>query len=145
MPINAMNTGADYAFQYFSGQTGVLVNLTDVQDVRITANKHDVVTRPYNGSPRFGYVPDGLKIDITITRSLSVLEDLMVTYDQAFSQGQVLLPGFFNQTTNNADGTISRYQYTNAVFWVPNQGNVSRDKVVVLNVELWASQKTQIA
>jgi len=26
---------------------------------RITAQKHDIATRPYNDFPRYGYVPDG--------------------------------------------------------------------------------------
>src|SRR5271170_2703723 len=101
MPVNAMNVGVDYSFQFFSGQTGALVNLTDVQDVVITANKHDIKTMPYNNVPRFGYVPDGFKIEFTITRSLSILEDLMVTYSQAFNTGAVIQPGFLNETINN--------------------------------------------
>jgi len=32
--------------------------------------------------PRFGFIPDGYKIDFTITRSSSSLEDLMATFSQ---------------------------------------------------------------
>lgn len=145
MPVNAMNVGVDYAFQYFSGQTGALVNLTDVQDVVITAQKHDIKTMPYNNVPRFGYVPDGFKVEFTITRSLPILEDLMASYSAAFNQGQVLGPGFLNESVNNADGSLSRYQYTNCVIYLINHGNISRDKVVVLRLEGYASDKVKIA
>lgn len=145
MPVNGMNVGVDYNFQYYSGQTGALVNLTDVQDITITAQKHDIKTMPYNAVPRYGYVPDGYKVEFTITRSLSVLEDLMVSYSAAFNAGQLMQPGYLNQTTYNTDGSTSRYQYTNCVVYLINHGNVSRDKVVVLRVESYASDKIKIS
>jgi hypothetical protein len=69
MPVNGMNVGVDYSLIYFDGASGALVNLGDVQNVNITALKHDIKTMPYNDVPRYGYVPDGFKIDFTINRT----------------------------------------------------------------------------
>jgi hypothetical protein len=145
MPVNAMNVGADYLFQYYDGMTGLLVSMGDIQNIHITAQKHDIATRPYNNFPRFGYVPDGYKIDFTITRSVSTLENLMVTFDQQFQAGQVINPGFLNETINNADNTVTRYQYVNCVMFLTDHGDISREKVVTIKFEGMASNKIIIA
>lgn len=145
MPVNGMNVGVDYSFGYYDGNTGVIVDLGDVQDIRITANRHDIKTMPYNDDPRFGFVPDGFKIDFTITRSSSDLEDLMVTFNNNFSAGKVIRPGYLNESVNNPDGSISRYQYTNFVVFLTDHGDISREKVVTLRLEGWASRKVSIA
>jgi hypothetical protein len=145
MPVNAMNVGADYSFQYYDGLTGVLIALGDVQNVRIIAQKHDIATRPYNAFPRYGYVPDGYKIDFTITRNVSTLEDLMVNYAAQFNSGTVISPGYLNESINNSDNTISRYQYQNCVVFLTDHGDISREKTVTLKFEGMASNKIQIA
>ena len=145
MPVNGMNVGVDYTLTYYDATSGSLVNLGDVQDVKITANKHDIKSSPYNQVPRFGYVPDGYKIDFTITRAVSTLEDLMVTFSKNFNAGNVQAAGYLNETINNADGSVSRYQYTNFVVFLTSHGDISREKVVTLVLEGMASDKVQIA
>jgi hypothetical protein len=140
-----MNVGVDYTLTYYDATSGSLVNLGDVQDVKITANKHDIKSSPYNQVPRFGYVPDGYKIDFTITRAVSTLEDLMVAFSKNFNAGNVQAPGYLNETINNADGSVSRYQYTNFVVFLTSHGDISREKVVTLVLEGMASDKVQIA
>jgi len=145
MPVNAMNTGVDYTLSYYDGNAGALIDLGDVQSVTIAAQKHNIKTTPYNGVPRYGYVPDGYAIHFTITRNKSTLEDLMVTFSQNFNAGNVLSPGYLNETINNADGTVSRYQYTNLVVFLTDHGDIKREAVVTLKLEAMASDKTKIA
>ena len=145
MPTNGMNVGVDYSITYYDANAGQLVNLGDVQNVTITAQKHDIASRPYNNVPRFGYIPDGFKISFTITRAVSTLEDLMVLYSKNFNAGNVLSPGYLNETIGNADGTVSRYQYTNFVVFLDDHGDISREKVVTLKLEGMASDKISIA
>jgi hypothetical protein len=94
--------------------------------------------------PRYGYVNDGFKIDFTITRTGAVLEDLMVALARS-SMPATSAPGFLNETINNPDGSISRYQYTNFVVFLTDHGDISRDKVVTLTLEGMASTKVQIS
>jgi hypothetical protein len=145
MPVNGMNVGVDYSITYYDTNSGGLITLGDVQDVKITAMKHDIKSSPYNQVPRFGYVPDGYKIDFTITRNGSILEDLMVAFSANFNAGNVQGAGYLNETINNADGSISRYQYTNFVVFLTSHGDISRDKVVSLTLEGMASDKIPIA
>lgn len=145
MSVNGMNVGTDYQILYFESSSGTLIDLGDVQNVRITAQKHDIKSQPFNGVPRFGYVPDGFKIDFTITRTGSILEDLWVTFSSNFNAGNIITPGFLNQTINNPDGTVRRYQYTNFIVFLTDHGDISREKVITLRLEGMASDKVQIA
>lgn len=140
-----MNTGVDYALFYFDGASGALVDLGDVQNVDIKALKHNIKSQPYNRQPRYGYVPDGFQIDFTITRTGSALENFMVASAANFNAGGIQKPGYLQETINNPDGTISRYQYTEMVIFLDDHGTISRDKPVTLKLEGMASDKVQIA
>lgn len=140
-----MNTGTDYSVLFYDGASGVLVDLGDVQDVRISALKHDIASRTFNGPPRFGYVPDGYRIEFTITRTAPQLEQFFLLQASNFNLGKVQSPGFLNVSVNNADGSISRYQYQNLVLFMPNLGELARDKVVTLHVEGMASTWVKLA
>jgi hypothetical protein len=145
LPINGMNVGVDYNISYYESTSGTLISLGDVQSVKIIANKHDIKSAPYNQVPRFGYVPDGYKVDFTITRTGSILELLMTTFSVNFNAGNIITPGFLNQSVNNPDGTVSRFQYTNFVVFLTDHGDISREKVVSLRLEGMASDKIVIA
>lgn len=145
MPVNGMNVGVDYSITYYDSTSGGLINLGDVQDVKITAMKHDIKSSPYNQVPRYGFIPDGFKIDFTITRNGSTLEDLMVAFSANFNAGIVNGAGYLNESINNPDGSVSRYQYTNFVVFLTNHGDISREKVVTLTLEGMASDKVKIA
>src|SRR5258708_3366808 len=101
MPINGMNVGVDYSLSFYESVSSKLVDLGDVQSVAITALKHDINSKPYNQLPRYGYVPDGYKVDFSITRTGSILENLMVTFSTNFNAGNIITPGFLNQSINN--------------------------------------------
>jgi hypothetical protein len=145
MPLNGMSVGSDFNFGFYDANSGSLINMGDVQNVVITKQKHDIATRPYNAVPRFSYVPDGYHITFTVTRSVSTLEDFQITIDQKFNNGDVVQPGYLNETIQNADGTISRYQYTNFCFVLTDHGDVSREKVVTIKGEGKASDKIPLA
>ena len=145
MAVNSMSVGKDYVLVFVDGNTGAPVEFGDVQTFTITANKHDIKSSPYNDVPRFGYIPDGYKISFTITRVDSRLEDYQLDANERFNGGIHERAGYLNETVRNSDGTVSRYQYTGFVFWLGDIGDVSRDKVVSLKADAWASDKVRIA
>lgn len=144
MPANGMNTGTDYAISYYDGNSNTLVPITDVQTAKITAMNHMIASTPFNQPPRRAFVPDGYKIDFSIVRTGSVLEDLAVLNEANFNNGVVQSPGVFTQTVTNPDGSISRYQYTNFVVFLEDHGDVARDKPVTQSLTGYASTKTPI-
>jgi hypothetical protein len=140
-----MNTGVDYSLFYFDGASGALVDLGDVQNVKIVAQHHLVKNMPYNGSPAYGYVPDGYKIDFTIQRSGPALELFMVAAEAAFNAGSVQKAGYLQETITNPDGTITRFQYQQMVIFLTDHGNIQRDAPVTMALEGMASTKIQIS
>jgi hypothetical protein len=145
MPVNGMNVGVDYTFIWFRGDTGAIVDIGDVQSVRIHGQKHDLKTMPYNNVPRFGYVPDGYRVEFVITRAVPTLEDYMVDYSAAFQASQIMLPGVLNEYIHNTDNSISRYQYTNCVMYLIDHGDISREKTIPIRLDGLASDKIRIS
>jgi hypothetical protein len=145
VPVNGMNVGVDYTITYYESVSGGLINLGDVQDVKITALKHDIKSAPYNQLSRYGFMDDGFKIDFTIIRNSSTLEDLAVLNSANIQAGNVQGAGYLNQTTINADGSVSRWQYTNFVVFLTDHGDISREKAVTIKLEGMASAKVKIA
>ena len=145
MPVNGMNVGVDYSIMFYDGTSGQLVTINDIQDVQITALNHQLKNSPYNTVPIHGYVPDGYRVEFSIVRTGSVLEDYMVAFSKNFNNGVVQNPGYLNESIINPDGSVSRYQYTNFVIFLTDHGNISRDKTVSLKLTGRASDKVQIA
>lgn len=139
MPSAAGNLGVDYSFGYFDTNGNTLIDLGSVQDVKETALKHDLKNMPYNSPPVYDFAYDGYKFSFRIARYNAGLENLLILREQFFNQGAVMKPGYLNKTVNNYDGTISRYQYTNFVFFMTERGDVSRDKIVMQSCEGFAS------
>ena len=145
MPVHNMNVGVDYTFAFYDGATGTLIDLGDVQSVRITSMKHDLKSMPYNGPPRYGYVPDGFRIEFVIVRNVPTWEAFQANYDKLFNQGAILLPGVLNESVNNPDGSISRYQYTECAMHLNDHGDVTRERPTQIRLEGLASTKVLIA
>ena len=145
MPVNGMSVGRDFTFGFYDANTGTVIDLGDVQNVQIAAGKHDIKSQPYNGVPKFGYIPDGYKISGTITRTNGTLEAFQVLMNQKFNNGEVIKPGYLSESVTNPDGTVSRYQYTGFTFFISDVADVSREKVVSMKFEGMASDKVQIA
>jgi hypothetical protein len=145
MPTNAGSVGVDYSIQFFNGNTGLLQDLGDVQNVKFTAQKHDVANRPYNKPPKFDYIPDGHKVTFQITRTGAGLESYAATQEARFNAGVGNVAGYLNKSITNPDGTVSRWQYQSFVFFITDLGDVSREKLVTLSGEGMASQVIQIA
>lgn len=145
MPVNNMNVGRDFSFGLYDSNTGALVPLGDVQTVKVTAVYHDIKSAPYNSVPRFGHVPDGYKGTMTIVRTGSELEELQLLLNQRFNNGNVMSPGYLNETVTNTDGSVVRYQYTGVDFKIVELSDVSREKVVTQSLEFMAADKVRLS
>lgn len=145
MSQNGMSTGRDYTLSYYDPDTGQVVELGDVQNVKITARKHDIKSQPYNDVPRYGYIGDGYAITFEIVRTGPELENFQLGQNTRFNQGQSSRAGFLNETITETDGSVSRYQYTKFVFWVTDIGTITREAPVKMSAEGMASDKVQLA
>ena len=145
MPANGMNTGRDFNFGVYDQNTGVIVDFGDIQSFEIDAHKANIASRPYNGLPRFGYVPDGYSGSFQIVRTKADVEQLQIRLSTLFNSGGTVLPGFINYTVNNSDGSVSRYQIVGAVFWLNKIASGAREKVIDQAVEWLGSDSVLVA
>jgi hypothetical protein len=143
--INNMTVGKDYSLAYYDADTQTIVDLGDVQNVNITAGKHEIKSQPYNDVPRFGYIPDGYKFSFTMIRTGPALEEFQLAANTRFNAGNASKAGYLNETVTNPDGSVSRYQYTGVVFWVDAVGEISREKPVSMRAEGYASDKVKLS
>jgi len=144
MPSNAGNIGIDYSIQFFDGVTGALQDLGDVQNVKFTALKHDLKNMPYNNNPIYDYINDGHKVTFTITRTDSRWDVFQATREANILAGITNTSGTLQKSINDGTST-SRFLYTQFVFWIPELGDISREKLVQVQGEGMASAMIKIA
>ncbi len=144
MPVNGMSTGKDYNFGFYDGNSSLLVPLGDVQSIKVSAMKHQIVSRPYNGNPRFGFIPDGYGFAFNIVRTGPELEDFQLQANTNFEAGVSLKAGYLNETIYEDDGSVSRYQYPGFVIWIDELGEVTREGVIKMTCEGKASSKKRL-
>lgn len=145
MSQNGMSVGQDYTLAYYDTDTNSIVELDDIQNVRITPMKHDIKSMPYNKPPKYGFIPDGYSLTFTILRTGPEVENFSLGQVTRFNQGKPSRGGYFNETVAEADGSTSKYQYTDFVFWVTEIGEISREAIIKMAAVGMASEKIQIA
>lgn len=145
MPVNGLSVGIDYTLSYYDSTSKAVVDLGDVQNVKISAPKHNVESRPYNGKVKMGYIPDGYRFTFTIVRTGPELESYQLTQDANFYNGVPTTGGYMNETVTEGDGSVSRYQYTDFVFAVTEVAELSREGTIRLQCEGFASDKVPLA
>jgi hypothetical protein len=145
MPVNGVTVGVDYQFGLYDSNSGSMVDLGIIENVKITARKHDIKAQPYNAPPVFGYIEDGYSIAFTLQRTSSKLENIGLDLANAFNAGKSISAGYFLETVTDADGTVYRYRYDGFVFHLTEVADVSREKTVKQTVDAMASSKTRIA
>ena len=145
MSVNGMSVGKDYAVSFYDSNTNALVDFGDVQNFKIQPQKHDLKNMPYNGDPKFGYIADGYKFSFSIVRTSASLEAWQLAMNAVFNSGGNVKSGFLNVAVTNPDGSVSRYQFANFVFFVTDLGEVSREKMVAITAEGAASSMQQIS
>ncbi len=139
MPTFAGNVGTDYTFGYFDANSNSLIDMGDIQDVKILAQKHDLANRPYNNVPKFDFAPDGFRITFSLIRNVSLLEDIAIVREANFNAGGINRSGYLNKIVKNLDGSISRFQYYGFVFFLTDRADISREKLVTQKGEGFAS------
>lgn len=145
MAQNGLSVGPDYAFGLYDGTSAQILVMDDVQSVKVTKHNTSIASKPYNSRPRFAHVADGYSGSFALMRTSPILDKLEVLRDAGIYNGNVMPPSFLNETINNPDGTVSKFQYTNVDWYVTEMADVSKDKAVTRTVEFHASDRIQLS
>ena len=144
MTVSGMSVGQSYTIGLYDGSLGSIVDLGSVQSFKSTMQKHNIKNMPYNAPPIYGYIPDGASGHFSLIRTNPDLENLFLQLVALFNNGGDLIPGYINETIRETGGGLSRYQYTQSVFFLTESADVSRDKNVPMSVEWMASEKINL-
>ena len=145
MSVNTLSVGVDFNFGMYDANTGATLDMGDIQSIKETANKHDIVSRPYNAPPKYGYVPDGYGGTFTIVRTGSQMEDLQIRLSNQFNSGAPVKAGYLNKIVTDQSGVVKKYIYTGVTFFMTDIGDISREKTITQTVTWMASDKQPLA
>lgn len=99
-----------------------------------------------NGGKEVGRrVPKGYTGSFTVARQNGALEDLEQYFQDNFYNGGPEIYSTIHVTINNVDGTVSQYQFPNAILYMTNLGDNSREKEIDQTIEFWAPERVAVA
>jgi hypothetical protein len=142
MPINSFSVGKDLTF-ILLGPTGRLTlnGLTDyTTKPMFTKLKH----KDLNGNVAHAAIPDGWEITIKIDRQDPVVDNFFAALETSYFNGQNILNGSISETIQEADGSISQFQYTNVSLTYEDAGSWKGDALIPITLTGNASRRNKI-
>jgi hypothetical protein len=142
MPLNNFTVGKDVQL-VIQTQTGPLqLTLTDFGSKPKTTTIH---SKPLNGPPIEGYIPDGWDLTLKIDRLDTSADDFWAVYEAAYYAGQNQLAGVIYETISEASGSVSEWQYNGVVIKLDDAGQYSGDKKVEQTFSGFATTRIRVA
>jgi hypothetical protein len=143
MPVNNFTVGKDVSI-VIQTPTGALTipGLTDFSADPVFT---DLKSKPLNGIPIFGYIPDGWKLSFKWDRTSPVVDQYFAQLEATYFAGGNQLGGTVYETITEADGSLTQWRYVGAVFKLDKAGDFSGDKKVEQSFSGMASAKVQVS
>lgn len=146
MPVNGFTVGRDVTITISGpGNTSIVIPANQVTSFDAKPGKREVWSRPLNQPPMPVYMPDGWRGRVTIDRTDATLDTFLANLEQSFWQGQNQLAGSVLETITEDDGSVTQWQYPQAMFWVDDPGTYHADGIVQQHLEFCAGQRKRIS
>ena len=148
MPANMFSTGRDCQLVMIgpagaAGQ-GKRVDLTHVTGFEARQQTHALRVDRLDGVFMAAELPRGWDGHFDLDRGSSAAEDFVAGLEQGWFSGGQLAGGTLYQYITEADGSVSTYQYENAVFKMSQAGQWRGDGTVKQKLEFFASRRKRI-
>ena len=143
MPVNNFTVGKDVSI-VIQTPTGNLT-IPGLTDFTADPNWTDLKSKPLDGVPIHGYIPDGWKLSFKWDRTSPVLDNYFAQLEAAYFAGGNQLGGTVYETIREADGSISQWRYTGVVIKLDKGGDFSGDKKVEQSFSGMASLKIKVS
>ena len=146
MPVNGFTVGRDVTVTLTGpGSTSIIISASQVTSFDAKPGKREVWSRPLNLPPLPLYMPDGWRGTLSVDRSDATLDTFLNTLEAAFWNGQNTLAGSVLQTITEDDGSITQWQFPNAMFWVDDPGAYHADGIINQRLEFCAGRRIRIS
>jgi hypothetical protein len=121
------------------------ISLNGMTDFTAKALTIDIKSKPMtSGLPIHDYVPDGWSFSFKIDRMDASVDAFYATFEAAYYANAPLPPGIVYETIREKDGSVSQFEYTNAVIKLESAGDKAADKKVEQTLSGMASQRIQV-
>jgi hypothetical protein len=143
MPLNGYSLGKDATFTVVL-PTGTLT-LNGLTAFTSKPIYEDIKSKPLNGVPIFSTIPQGHQGSFKVDRSDYTIDTYFTTFEAAYFAGQNNQPGTILETIQEADGSITQWQYNGVILKLTEAGTFEADKKVEITIEFQASTKVRVA
>ena len=143
MPINGQSLGKDISFTVVTA-TGTLA-INGKTDYDIKPQYTELRHKDLDGTTTHAYVPDSWTISIKVERRDQTIDRYFAQLEASYYAGVNLVPGTILETIQEADGSVSQFQYTGVVLKYDDAGNWKSDAYIPISLTGMASRRIQVA
>src|SRR5690242_2966779 len=120
MPINNFSVGKDVSLTAITSYGPLtLIGLTDFTADPMTT---DLKSKAIDGTPRFGFIPDGWKGSFKLDRLDASIDTYWAQVEADYYAGKNLQAGTINEIITEADGSITQWRYDGVVLRLEKAG-----------------------
>ena len=143
MPINSQSLGKDIVFHVVT-PTGTLA-LSGKTDYEIKPMFSELKHKDLDGTTTYAYVPDGWTISMKVERKDATIDNYFAALEASYYAGNNLLGGTILESIQEADGSVSQFQYTSVALKYDDAGNWKSDGYVVVSLTGMATRRIKVA
>jgi hypothetical protein len=142
MPTNNYTTGKDIQLVIQTQSGPLQLALTNFSSKARTTT---ITSTMLDGETNEAYIPRGHDLSFKVDRMDTSVDDFWAQYEAAYYSGVNQLPGVVYETINEADGSISEWQYNGVVIKVDDLGDYAGDKKVEQTLSGFAKSRARVA
>ena len=142
MPMNNFSVGKDVTLTVVTSYgTLKFAGLTDFTADPMTT---DLKSKGIDGTPRFGFIPDGWKGSFKLDRVDPTVDNYWAQVEADYFAGKNIQAGTISETITEADGSVTQWQYTGVILRLEKGGDWGGDRKVEQTVTFEAARKTKV-
>ena len=147
MPLNSLSVGRDTTIVLNdpnSGAVGGVPNLLYVTTFDTKQDNTKLKSKGLDGTVRHAVEPEGWSGKIMLDRGNQNLDILFGILEDAYYAGTNVLPQTITQTIQEADGSVTQWQYIGCAISYDEPGNWANGKFIAQSVGWCASKRNQL-
>jgi hypothetical protein len=145
MPVNGYTVGRDVTITLAAqGGTSIVIASSQVTQFDAKPAKKEDWSRPLNLPPMPIYIPDGWTGTVTVDRQDDTLDAFQASLEANFWAGGNTPSGTILETITESNGSVTQWQYNNAMFWVADPGRFQADGKVSQTLDFCSGTRVRI-
>jgi len=141
MPLNSLSVGRDCTVQVFDPNAGGVVTLKNITAFEAKPTTIQLKSKGLNGIVIHATEPDGWSGSFMIDRNGANVDRLFALLEANYYNGINIQSQTITETIQEADGTISQYQFIGVALTYSEAGQWTNGKQVSQKIDWNASQR----